>query len=399
MKLTIKNFRSIRSQAVDLAPITVVYGPNSSGKSSLLYTLLTLKNIVLNPNQQPAAFFNYNFLNIGGFEQAVFDHNVNLEMSIGIELATPDGPVSYNIALKGTSGHFTLSIPQDDRRHLSWSMGVSYPYSMNTRSEIPHPDKIEAGVVNWNGVSSQVVMKHPNAEAQQHLEKLAARLNVPAERARRIDVVPLKRGFTKPQYSVGTTVPIPVTEDEMATWLYNNQWVEDKVSVLLESIFSRDFRVRSIPNTGFFSLKAVDKATGVGSELVNEGFGVNQMVYFLARCLAPATGLVCVEEPEIHLHPSAVRKVARTLPTIMTEEDKQFLISTQSETFVLALLALVAEGRLKRDQVAFYLVQKERKETRFERQDVNEHGQVSGGLASFMEGELEDVRTFLAADK
>jgi len=61
MRLAIKNFRSIKEQVIELAPINVVYGPNGAGKSSLLYSLLTLKNVVLNPNQQPGGFFNYVF--------------------------------------------------------------------------------------------------------------------------------------------------------------------------------------------------------------------------------------------------------------------------------------------------------------------------------------------------
>ena len=51
MKLDIKNFRSIKDQSVELAPITVLYGPNGSGKSSLLYSLLVMKNVILNLEQ------------------------------------------------------------------------------------------------------------------------------------------------------------------------------------------------------------------------------------------------------------------------------------------------------------------------------------------------------------
>jgi AAA15 family ATPase/GTPase len=55
----------------------MVYGANGAGKSSLIYSLLTLKNIVLNPNQLPNGFFNYTFANLGDYEAVVFDHNKN----------------------------------------------------------------------------------------------------------------------------------------------------------------------------------------------------------------------------------------------------------------------------------------------------------------------------------
>ncbi len=50
-KLHLKNFRGIESAAVDLAPITVLTGANNSGKSSVMYGLLVLKNLAANPNQ------------------------------------------------------------------------------------------------------------------------------------------------------------------------------------------------------------------------------------------------------------------------------------------------------------------------------------------------------------
>ena len=84
----------------------------------------------------------------------------------------------------------------------------------------------------------------------------------------------------------------------------------------------------------------------------------------------------------------------RTFVEIMRNEDKRFLLTTHSEALVLALLTEVSSKNLKPDEVAFYLTTREGKETKFERQEVNELGQIEGGLTSFMEGELEDVAAF-----
>ena len=46
MKLHIKNFRSIKQLDLEIAPITVLYGHNGTGKSSALYAPLTMRNIV-----------------------------------------------------------------------------------------------------------------------------------------------------------------------------------------------------------------------------------------------------------------------------------------------------------------------------------------------------------------
>lgn len=86
LKLIIRNFRAIRDQILEVAPITVIYGENGTGKSSVLYALLTLRNIVLNPNQPVDAFFGYSFLGLGNFKAVVFDHNDQNQIALGVEL-------------------------------------------------------------------------------------------------------------------------------------------------------------------------------------------------------------------------------------------------------------------------------------------------------------------------
>jgi predicted ATPase len=71
------------------------------------------------------------------------------------------------------------------------------------------------------------------------------------------------------------------------------------------------------------------------------------------------------------------------------------VVSTHSEAFVLALLSLIAEGKLRSKQVAFYFVQKEGKQAIFERQVVHDNGQIEGGLTSFIGGEVEDLKSLL----
>ena len=64
-KLSVENFRSIQKCDVDLAPITVFFGPTSAGKSTLFYSLLVLRNFVLTPNTALDGLFNLGFQNLG----------------------------------------------------------------------------------------------------------------------------------------------------------------------------------------------------------------------------------------------------------------------------------------------------------------------------------------------
>ena len=53
--LKIKNFKSIgnKGQIIELSPITLLFGPNSAGKSTVLQSLIYLREILLNKNLDP----------------------------------------------------------------------------------------------------------------------------------------------------------------------------------------------------------------------------------------------------------------------------------------------------------------------------------------------------------
>jgi energy-coupling factor transporter ATP-binding protein EcfA2 len=400
MKLEIRNFRAIQEQTIELAPITVVYGPNGAGKSSLLYSLLTLKNAILNSNQASSGFFNYVFASLGSFDAVVFNHLPASSIELALSLERDGMTVRHAISFSEKQGILRLTAQNGNNFSFSTELPVTFPYAGNQQIPSPVSYKEQEFTLTWNGITAQV---QPDAQsAPQSLQvgtRLAAAFNAPAEMLRRVSIVPLKRGFSKPFYQTQPLSPLLINEDEVATFISQEKYLISKVSFYLEKILERDFRVNVQPGTAIFSLDATDKKTGIATELVNEGFGVNQMVYFLIKALNREAEWTCVEEPEIHLHPKAVRRFARVLGDMVSDESKRFLVSTHSEAFVAALLAMVAEGRLKAEQIALYLVRKEGKKARFDRQTVHSNGQVEGGLAPFMEGEMEDLKSLLGVSQ
>ena len=406
---------------MEIAPITVLYGHNGTGKSSALYAPLTMKNIVTNPNQEVSGFFNYEFTSLGVFDEVVFDHNPNNELELGISLATApvtlldhngmesggyDVVLDYRITcLNDSTGSFKFKIMLYD-----WDGGTQTPIDL--MREVTFPDresnyellKVEETekTFTWNGVSTNEVSLNSEDEwlgASPHevVNKAIEYINLPIGELQQVSFVPLGRGFFRPMYSLRNKNGSEMThEQEVTNLLATDRHLEYAVSQRMEQILKKDFRVRGQIGTSDFSLDSIDRKSSVSASLVNEGFGVNQLVYMMAKVIHPDAGIVCIEEPEIHLHPSAIRRLARALAEIVGENsDKRLLISTHSKQFIMSLLTLVAGGSYSQDDLAVYMVTKDEKASEFHRQAVNENGQIEGGFASFLEAELEDMKVFL----
>lgn len=86
--LTVENFKAFGSRTfAPLAPITLIYGPNSGGKSSLTQSLLLLKQTresreagsVLSPRTESG------FVDLGSFQELIFDHDLSRQLLINVE--------------------------------------------------------------------------------------------------------------------------------------------------------------------------------------------------------------------------------------------------------------------------------------------------------------------------
>lgn len=215
MKLHIKNFRSIKKLDLELAPITVLYGHNGTGKSSALYAPLTMKNIVVDPFQNLSGFFNYGFTSLGEFSEVVFDHNPDNELELGITLPSfypsndPDdigypSKLDYRIACSSNStGFFQIVVTLtdwdgDNHTMFSSTLAVAFPIRRSEHELISasKSDKIFA----WNGIcASEVTPKSDdermNMSPREMPDETIQMLNLPAEQLWKVNFVPLGRGF------------------------------------------------------------------------------------------------------------------------------------------------------------------------------------------------------------
>jgi len=385
--LGIQNFRSIVEADLQLGRVNVFYGPTASGKSSVLYALLLLKNFVVNPNRRADALFDLGFVNLGGFEACVFDHQRDRRVVVACTVDFDSHWARYSLALGADEA--VLRLTAHPGPELMAEVVLPYPVNQNFTMQA------DAFTVNWNGIAVSVAAPPQPPELQGLASRLEEHLNQPVRALRTVDIAPQRRGFYKPSYTTTPLSPIPTSDDEVASIIISDQNLSPRISVYSERILDRDFRVHTPLGTHTAFLQTTEKTTATPTLLVNDGYGVNQVIYMLAKLLQAEARVVLIEEPEVHLHPSVVRKFARELCSLTVERDKQILLTTHSEVFLTAVLAAVAEGRLRPEDLRIFFCTKKGPSTNFEQQEVNVAGQIEGGLRGFIEAELEDVKKLL----
>ena len=404
--LHFRNYRSIVDATVAIAPLTVIYGANGSGKSSLLYGLLTLRNFLSNPSLNMPSLFSYPSIALGAFQEVVHDHATSRSISLSLGVMDSEEVSSQFTLTLGQSGggsRIDFARPKSplfSSMPQSLELPIALPYSVN--QQVDHEMKGFAGgehsaMVSWNGVTLSAQTSEGSPRSQEALRKFIQRCNLPMELARNTGFVPLRRGFSKPTYALTSVTSSPTTEDEVASILASpeERFRQYKVSDYIERITKRRVHVQPQIGTSTFTIDAIPTEKGIPASIVNEGFGINQLLYMLTICLHPPFKVVAVEEPEIHLHPSMVRELAGAMVEISTNEDRRLIISTHSEVFVVALLSQIAAGKLDANDVAFFLAENKDGQSTFKKQDATPDGQIQGGLQPFMASELEDLALFL----
>ena len=141
--IRLQNFRSIRDATVDIAPLTVVYGQNGSGKSSLIYGLLTARNFLSNPNQNVPSLFSYPAISLGGMEEVAHRHDLRSRTSFSVMVSNPNELSStFTLGLGASGGETRISFEgpvhsKECAEDHAWSwpkemaLDIGFPYTGN----------------------------------------------------------------------------------------------------------------------------------------------------------------------------------------------------------------------------------------------------------------------------
>lgn len=404
--ITLENFKCFRYISVDPKLITVFIGPNGTGKSGVLQALLLLKQS--RDNVDPLRLEG----DLVGVEPNSFmfrgprpgTNVVNLSFSGDSEVDAEGEKVRANFEM-------FLSFDGDGGLRGKWATtkfpvsGVTVAVSANHQNRTASIDTPRS-TLTYNpgpGLNGFQLMGLGQRDPQFAGYVLRAS-QTPASIFANMRTVPAARGLTRETYQLGPNLSSDIPgaaglgaqeEETVTTLAYSRRDVE-KVSQLMKNVTGVGFRTDTVPPQ---SAMPVSESLVGDFSLAMEGFGTNALVHLLFEVVRAVPGAtVLIEEPEIHLHPKAQADLASVLVEQAKADEKQLVMTTHSEHIVGRLLTSVAEGKLSADELAIYSFEKDDEGVCSASEiEVNERGQVTGGLKSFFETDLDEMRRYVDA--
>jgi len=168
--LEVENFKGVASrQRIDIAPLTLLFGANSAGKSTILQALLYLHELIERGSADvDRTELGGHVLELGGFARIVHQHEIERAIVLRAEFATPGGLERFDRDLTD------FPFPDlDDEVESAWlEVTVQYRTTPTFRGPL-----LERAIIGVNGNAEPLVWLDTGNSLREG-EPLQARINL-----------------------------------------------------------------------------------------------------------------------------------------------------------------------------------------------------------------------------
>ncbi|MFN8489266.1 MAG: DUF3696 domain-containing protein [Caldilineaceae bacterium] len=420
-ELRIQNFKSWRDTgAMHFAPLTGFFGPNSSGKSSLLQFLLLLKQTSESNQLSQVLELGYDkqraYVNLGTFQDIIFQNRVSESLEFEFEWSLGSSRQVFNALNKIISFptapkeiRFKAKIHQEGNRHLMVdNFGYHFgSYYMGLQKEFPSlsPDyKFETDVA---GVESLL-----GDEFDKRLAPIKF-YGFPYGWVTNMPIPPLLSILLE-SFFQGVLYLGPLREYPNRSYLWSGEKPSDvgnrgerAVAALLDEYGIQNNVAKALKHLGLIYKIELREVRQDGSEyevrirqtetspsvlLTQVGFGVSQVLPIVTLCYyAPEGSTIILEQPEIHLHPAVQAGLADVFIDVIKNRGVQIILESHSEHLLYRLQRRMAEEKLVPEDLALYFTHMENGESKLDELKLDEYGNISNWPDNFFGERMDDL--------
>jgi predicted ATPase len=359
-RIAVEGFKSIaKRQEIEIAPLTILAGANSSGKSSIMQPLLMLKQTLeatYDPGPAKIDGPNVTFTRTKEFLSGLDQHTCQ-RLGVGISV----GELVFEATF--VEGEPGLDVTEETYRiresSLTLRPGMS---SLELEEAAKRFELTKPFAVYQLSVARERFLLYPRIKDS----LFPVSLGYPGPFIQRVIHVPGLRGNASRTYPVASTVPsfLGTFENYVASlilaWqLEQSGRYEDLNSDLQSTGLARNVFASRV-NDAAIELR-VGLVENRLDNVADVGIGVSHAIPVLVALRAADAGrLVYIEEPEIHLHPRAQTKLADILAGA-AKRGVRVVAETHSTLLLTAIQTLVAKGELGPDLVKLHWFQRDPK--------------------------------------
>ena len=437
-QLRIKNFKGWKdTEYINMAPLTVFFGANSSGKSSIGHLLLLLKQTVDNPDRKTIIFPGNNTspLQLGSLMDVIYHHDEKnriefeyiWELNKSLDLEDAKSKKKYH----GDLMKFSASIGLKDRLT---SEVVEFKYDLinknanelsvaMTKEKSSYEIKVEnydlvrsigrkwliESPVRFYGFPETVIANYQNAAFIQAFNLQHEKLFGSIYYLGPLRIKP-QRIYTwsgsEPDsvgFSGENTITALLAAKDRKISMGHNKRSKVFYEVIAEKLLSMElideFRVKAISeDRQAYEVKVRVKGSKDMVDLPDVGFGISQILPVLVQLFyAPANSIIIIEQPEIHLHPKAQALLADVLIDSINakehgnERSIQLIVETHSEHFLRRLQRRIAEDVITNDHIASYFANITANPTNLDVLQFDMFGRIYNWPEGFFGDAIEDI--------
>ena len=347
-RIRIENFKCIREQLFSMAPLTILTGENSSGKSTLIQALLMVR----------ASRDKYKFVNpdevfpqkIGAISQLISqDFQGNRQITISVVLDEEERTFQYRLA--GESNQ-RLEIIGD-----RWQSGV-FPTIQYLNAE-------RIGPRLYTGFGDSERLLCPDGSNAAYLLNQAEQEGLLIPAALRNEDEPQKLTYQVEKYLSAIVGRLELNYD-----------------IDLDSAF-----IRTMMRTSATNKPVTEPLTGFGFS-----YAFPVVVAGLLCTCSPNTILI-VENPEAHLHPSAQSNMGRFL-ALIASCGVQVIVETHSEHIIDGARLQMADNHMAEQMIIHFFSNRD-SGLEIRQIEVNSAGELSAWPKGFFDQKQQDLRELL----